>query len=158
MEKVIEHARERFWKQGFDILLDFPSESGKEARGSKRLRKEVEKIMSEGEGGVVLTVLDGGNEQGVAHDISGSEKAVRSNVVSLKSKGDDGKYNTISSLEGAAKDVQECVKRFRNVQEHKSDAASRNRRIADLLLYLSTDLASEISGAKITADGRWKNL
>ena len=51
-----------------------------------------------------------------------------------------------------------CTKKFRALTEEDTDTEKGNRGIADLLLYLVTELGRDISGAVVTADGGWKPL
>jgi hypothetical protein len=159
VERMVEHSKERFWKEGFDVLITFG-----EGHGSVKIRKQVASIMSQTGGGVILNVLDDvsdGQSQDVVELAKQSGKtAVRANVVLLDryAAGKEGR-EMLAVPAGAIQEVKECTDRFRALTKEDADMEKRNRGIADLLLYLSTtELGGKINGAVITTDGGWKPL
>jgi hypothetical protein len=159
VERMVEHSKERFWKEGFDVLVTFRG-----GEGSVKVRREVANIMSQTGGGVVLNVLDGGivgQSQDVVELAKDSGKTgVRANVVLLDryAAGQEG-WEMLGVPAGSIQEVKDCTDRFRVLTEEDADMEKRNRGIADLLLYSSTtELGGKINGAVITADGGWKPL
>lgn len=157
VDRIVEHSKERFWKEGFDVLITFG-----EGEGSIKLRKQIAGIMGRMGAGVVLNVLDEGSV-GQSQDIvdmakKSGETGVRASVVLVDgfAAGQEG-WKMLGAPDGAIEEVKECADRFRVLTEEDADTEKGNRGIADLLLYLSTsELGGNISGAVVTADGGWK--
>ena len=159
VERMVEHSKERFWKEGFDVLITFG-----DGEGGIRVSREVASIMSETGGGVVLNVMDERSvEQGqdvVELAKENGKTGVRANVVLLDryAAGQEG-WEMLGVPAGAIEEVKECTDRFRTLSKEDADINKRNRGIADLLLYLSTtELGADINGAVITADGGRKPI
>ena len=159
VERMVEHSQERFWKEGFDILITFGA-----GESSVRFSREVASIMSQTGGGLVLTLLGegcDGHTMGVVDFAKESRRTgVRANVVLLdiNGAGKEG-WEMLGAPAGAIQEVRECTDRFRALKAEDADMEIKNRGIADLLLYLSTtELGGKIDGAVITVDGGWKSL
>jgi len=56
VQKIIDHVKDRSWKEGFDILITFG-----EGEESIKLRRKIAELMSQTGGGVILNVLDEGS-------------------------------------------------------------------------------------------------
>jgi hypothetical protein len=157
VSRMVEHSQERFWKDGFDVLVTFGEE------GSKEVRREVSRIMGGTGGGVVLNVLDEGSV-GQSADVvemagRAAETGVRANVVLMDgfAKGQE-RWEWLEAGTGANKEVRECVERFRELTEEDGDTEKGERGLADLLLFLVTGLGEKVNGGVITADGGWKTM
>jgi hypothetical protein len=157
--RMVEHSKERFWKEGFDILVTFG-----EGEGSIKLRSEIAGIMAQTGDGVVLNVLDEGSV-GQSQDIvrlagESGKTGVRASVVLIDgfAAGQEG-WTMLEAPVGGIPEVKECTDRFRALEGEDTDTEKGDQGIADLLLYLSTaELGGKISGAVVTADGGRKPL
>lgn len=154
---MAEHVKDRFWKTGFDILITFGEDD------SIQLRKEIVEIMRGSGGGVILNVLDEGSV-GQSADIvelagRSASTGVRTSVVLVDghAKGFQG-WTMLGVPEGAMDEAKECVERFRALTEEDTDTEKGNRGVADLLLFLVSELGRAVTGAVVTSDGGWKSL
>jgi hypothetical protein len=158
VQKMIDHVKDRFSKEAFDILITFG-----EGEESIKLRREIAELMSQrGGGGVILNVLDEGSV-GQSQDIAELTKqsgktGVRAGVVLIDghASGSEG-WTMLEAPEDSIDEVRDCVNRFRALTEEDTDTEKGNRGIADLLLYLVSELGSDIGGV-VTADGGWRPL
>ncbi len=158
IERMVSHSKERFWKEGFDVLITFG-----EGDGAIKVRKQIAAIMRQTGGGVILNVLDEGSV-GQSQDIiemAGwrEQTSVRADLVLLDglAKGSEG-WTMLEAPEGTVEEVKECTKRFRTLTDRDTDTEKGNRGVADLLLFLVTELGRNVNAAVITADGGWKAL
>jgi hypothetical protein len=157
-QKMIDRIKGRFWKEGFDILITFG-----EGEESIRLRREIAKLLSQTNGGVIMNVLDEGSV-GQSQDIAelakqSGDTGVRASVVLIDghASGSEG-WTMLEAPEGSIEEVGECVNKFRALTEEDTDTEKGNRGIADLLLYLVSELGRDVGGSVVTADGGWRPL
>ena len=156
IKRIVEYSEERFWKQGFDFLITFD-----ESEATRNLRREVGSKIPESGGGVVLEVLDG--EQLVAQQLKDIKDLVRdgprTNIVLTKAfafPGQTDSQEVLALPQGAIPEVEECFTRFSELTSEQIDTAKVNRALGDLLLYLVSSLGEGLSGAAVTANGKWK--
>lgn len=151
---MLAHCKERFWKDGLDFVITFGED------GSAELRDELVGNLREGDGGAIVDVLKSGSLNQSADVMELSKKrtttSIRPSVVILdRSVAAGGNWKMLEAPEDAIGEVRECVDRFRDFKQESSDTSEGDRAVADLFLYLVSELGREISG-EVTVDGGWK--
>ena len=153
---MLDHCKERFWKEGLDFLITFGED------GSTELRNELAGNFRKGDGGsvVVEIVKSGGLGQDavVALKAQGTETGVRPSVVLLDEEAAETEgWKLLEAPQDAIDEVKQCVDRFRGFQKENAGTVEGHRAVADLLLYLVSELGTGVSG-QVTADGGWKSF
>lgn len=154
--RMLAHCKERFWKEGLDFVITFGED------GSAELRSSLAGNLREGDGGAIVDVLKSGSLYQSADVIELNKQrkttSIRPSIVKLEGSaaGNSG-WKMLEAPEDAIGEVKECVDRFRGLKQEDVDTFEGDRAVADLFLYLVSELGRDVSG-EVTADGGWKSF
>ena len=157
VSRMLEHCKERFWKEGLDFLITFGED------GSVGVRNQLVQNFRQGnEGGTAVDVVRTGRlDQSaavVAISKQNEETGIKASIVVLdeSAAGTEG-WTMLEAPQDAIDEVKQCVDRFRGFKQEDASTLDGDRAVADLLLYLVSELGTEVSG-QVTADGGWKSF